>query len=192
MKDAKNLSAWVEAGYDLFAHEGIEGLQVERLARILALNKSGFYHYFGDLEGYFEQLVNLHVKKIDLYFEAVQKAKSIDPDYLHILVDFKIPTLFHKMLEQLNNNARVMKIVEQLDRKEDVVMSGMWTRYLGVEDNPALANRYLAIIRDMFYARVNFKNYTFPYLQNLFAESRAVMNELADRKNELEAGESSY
>jgi AcrR family transcriptional regulator len=52
MEKAKNSSAWTEVGYALFAEEGLDGIQVERLARILKLNKSGFYHYFRDLDGY--------------------------------------------------------------------------------------------------------------------------------------------
>ena len=64
MEKAKNSSVWTEVGYNLFAEEGIEGIQVERLARILQLNKSGFYHYFGDIDGYCEELINLHKKKL--------------------------------------------------------------------------------------------------------------------------------
>ena len=52
MEKHKNSSVWTEEGYRLFAKEGLDGIQVERLARILSLNKSGFYHYFGDLEGF--------------------------------------------------------------------------------------------------------------------------------------------
>ena len=90
MEKAKNSSIWTEAGYDLFAEEGIEGIQVERLARILNLNKSGFYHYFGDLDGYCDELIKLHERKADLYLADLAKVKSIDPDYLMVLVKHKI------------------------------------------------------------------------------------------------------
>jgi hypothetical protein len=42
----KTIQGWLDVGYKIFAHEGPEGIQVERLARILGVNKSGFYHFF--------------------------------------------------------------------------------------------------------------------------------------------------
>jgi len=53
---------WIESGYNQFASEGLEGIQVERLARITGLNKSGFYHYFGDRETYLEKLMAHHLQ----------------------------------------------------------------------------------------------------------------------------------
>ena len=63
MEKHKNSSVWTEEGYCLFAKEGLHGIQVERLARILGLNKSEFYHYFGDIEGFCYALVLLHKKR---------------------------------------------------------------------------------------------------------------------------------
>jgi AcrR family transcriptional regulator len=60
MEKVKNSLLWTEEGYNIFAKEGLDAIQVERLARILHLNKSGFYHYFGDLEGYCVELIKMH------------------------------------------------------------------------------------------------------------------------------------
>ena len=98
MEKAKNLSVWTEVGYNLFAEEGLDGIQVERLARILQLNKSGFYHYFGDLDGYCEELIKVHKRKTDLYLEDVATVKSIDPDFLMLLVKYKVPVMFQLQL----------------------------------------------------------------------------------------------
>ncbi len=38
---------WIKAGYALLATDEIDGINIERLARALNVNKSGFYHYFG-------------------------------------------------------------------------------------------------------------------------------------------------
>jgi AcrR family transcriptional regulator len=46
------INTWIKAGYKLLGTEGMDGIKVERLARILDLNKSGFYHYFGTMEFY--------------------------------------------------------------------------------------------------------------------------------------------
>ena len=80
---------WTEEGYCLFAKEGLYGIQVERLARILSLNKSGFYHYFGDLEGFCSALVQLHKKKVGEFLQEVAVTKKLDPDYLHLLIKYR-------------------------------------------------------------------------------------------------------
>jgi AcrR family transcriptional regulator len=51
---------WIENGYALFAQDGLDGIQVERLAKMVSLNKSGFYHYFGDRESFLEELMKHH------------------------------------------------------------------------------------------------------------------------------------
>ena len=191
MEKAKNSSIWTEAGYDLFAEEGIAGIQVERLARILNLNKSGFYHYFGDLDGYCEELIKLHKRKADLYLADVANVKSIDPDYLLVLVQHKIPCLFHLQLIRSKNNLLFYKTAEQIDQQEDVLVGELWSEYLGIQDHPALAIRYFNIVRDMLYARISSKNFDYHTLHTLMAEAKAVMQQMTDVK-ELETGESVF
>ena len=191
MEKAKNSSIWTEAGYDLFAEEGIEGIQVERLARILNLNKSGFYHYFGDLDGYCEELIKLHKRKADVYLADVANVKSIDPDYLMVLVQHKVPCMFHLQLIRSTGNLLFYKTAEQIDQQEDVLVGEMWSDYLGIHDHPMLAIRYFNIVRDMLYARVSFKNFDYHLLRKLVAEAKAVMQQMIDAK-ELETDESVF
>src|SRR5688572_17997856 len=191
MEKAKNSSIWTEAGYDLFAAEGIEGIQVERLARILNLNKSGFYHYFGDLVGYCEELIELHKRKADLFLADVAKVKSIDPDYLMVLVHHKNPCMFHLQLIRSKNNPLFYKTAEQIDQQEEVLVGELWSEYLGIQDHPTLAMRYFNIVRDMLYARINFRNFDYHTLHKLIGEAKAVMQQMTDAK-ELETGESVF
>jgi AcrR family transcriptional regulator len=59
MKKTNFRDSWLSSGYELFAQEGPDGIQVERLARILNLNKSDFYHYFGEIENFLLELMIL-------------------------------------------------------------------------------------------------------------------------------------
>jgi len=182
MEKARNSSAWTDAGYDLFAEEGLEGLQVERLARILQLNKSGFYHYFGDLEVYLEELLKLHQHHVHLYLDRVREIKTIDPEYLLVLIEFKVPTLFQMQLDRIKDNPSIRKVSDWVDRNEDIVMKQVWCQYLGVEGNTDLAMRYFNMFRSMFYERITYKNYALPFVTGLFAEAKDVMNQLSNQK----------
>ena len=99
MEKQKNSSVWTEEGYRLFAKEGLYGIQVERLARILSLNKSGFYHYFGDIEGFCSALVELHKKKVGEFLQEVAVTKKLDPDYLHLLLKYREMVTFQVQLD---------------------------------------------------------------------------------------------
>jgi len=78
------------------------------------------------------------------------------------------------------------KIATRIDEEENEIIAHLWSRYLGVEDNPELAIRYLDIIRATFYGRMNFKNFDFQFLQGLLAESREVINKLSEQKSNSE------
>ena len=187
MEKQKNSAAWTEAGYDLFAREGLDGIQIERLARILQLNKSGFYHYFGDLDGYCEELIELHKRKADVFLEDVAKVKSIDPDYLTVLVQHKTPCMFHLQLIRSKDNPLFYKTAEKIDEQEDLLIGELWSAYLGIHD-PNLAVRYFTIVRDMLYARISFRNFDYHALSNLMAEAKTVMQQITEN-NAMEADE---
>lgn len=87
---------WVETGYVLFAESGPEGIQVEKMARILKANKSGFYHYFGDKEIYFSDLAEYHDQMGKNFAKEVEKLNSFEPGYIDLLLKYKIQ-LFAQM-----------------------------------------------------------------------------------------------
>ena len=180
MEKSKNSSVWTEAGYEIFAAEGMDGIQVERLARILGLNKSGFYHYFGDLDGYYEQLIKLHKHKADFYLADVATIKTIDPDYFNVIVKHRLPVLFHLQLIRRRDKPQFYTVAEKIDQEEDILIGELWSDYLGFRD-PSLAMRYFAIVRDMLYARLSLKNLNYPHLCDLMTEAKAVMQQITKK-----------
>lgn len=178
MKKDSNSSVWAEEGYTLFAKEGIEGVQIERLARILKLNKSGFYHYFGDLNGFCEQLLILHEKKAECYLADAREVTTIDPGYLQLIIDYKIPIMFQIQLIRNKNIQAFKRVAETIDQKEDVVLQDLWTDYIGFHDNPDLAIRYFNIVRDMLYTRLNLQNINYPFLHSMMNEARELMQQI--------------
>src|SRR5688500_2049134 len=87
---SKNSAKWIETGYNLFAIEGPEGVHIEKIARILGANKSSFYHFFGTLEIFFDELILHHYDKIDLALKDCKNARSLDPEYLDQVVQHKV------------------------------------------------------------------------------------------------------
>jgi len=181
MEKAKTSLLWTEAGYELFAVEGLEGIQVERLARILQLNKSGFYHYFADLEGFCEELVQLHQRKIDLLLSEVRKIKQLDPDYLMLLVKHTSTVLFQVQITRNKEQYSFYETSQEIERRVNEVVSHLWVDYLGSNVNPEYIMRYYDFVRDTFYTRVSVLNFNFQFLHNLITDAKVLIDQVNER-----------
>jgi AcrR family transcriptional regulator len=183
MEKSNNASAWTEAGYLLFARNGIEGIQVERLARIVGRNKSGFYHYFGDQEGYISQLLSLHKKKASQFLADIRHVRNIDPDYLHAVVNHKVPVLFQLQLIRTKNPEFAI-VVEEIDSQESEILQDVWMDYIGFSDNAELALRYLNVVRDMFYARIGYAM-DYVFMHGLMTEAKSLIKQFMAAKTSV-------
>ena len=188
MEKQKNSVGWTEAGYNLFAREGLDGIQVERLARILKLNKSGFYHYFGDLEGFCLELLEFHKKKVGDFVEEVYGMKNLDPDYLHLVISHAETVMFQVQLIRNTNNHFLYSASEMVDGKVQAAIRELWCDYLDVPSDTDLGMRYYAIVRDMFYTRISFQNLNYTFLHNLVTEAKSILDEISDRRPVEAAG----
>jgi AcrR family transcriptional regulator len=182
LENIKKAAAWTEQGYILFSQGGMDGIHIEKLARMLNLNKSGFYHYFGDVEGFYSELITLHNKYADLYFAEMRDVTLLDPDYLNLVLKYKIFIMFHVQLLRRKDKPEFIDAAEEIDRRESGLISGLWSQYIGLTDNPALALRYFDVVRDAFYARIKFENFNYEYLHNLLTETKMLMHDIAESK----------
>ena len=173
---------WTEEGYHLFAREGLEGLQIERLARILQLNKSGFYHYFGDLEGYCMELTKLHHQKVKAFLEDIRHLKTLDPDYLLLLIEHTTTVMFQVQLTRTKDRYSFYNTSELIDLKVNAAVEQLWNDFLGHRHNADLAIRYYHIVRDMFYTRVSFQNFTYAFLHDLVTDAKVLIDQVTQRR----------
>jgi AcrR family transcriptional regulator len=188
MEKHKNSAGWTEAGYNLFAREGLDGIQVERLARILQLNKSGFYHYFGDLEGFCMELLELHKKKVDDFVDEVYGIKRLDPEYLHLVISHAQTVMFQVQLVRNTNNHFLHAASEMVDWKVQSAIRELWCDYLNIPSDTSLGIRYYAIVRDMFYTRISFQNLNYTFLHKMVTDAKSIMDEISDLKPVETAG----
>jgi AcrR family transcriptional regulator len=183
-KMAKENSAtkWLKTAYMLFAHEGPEGIQIERIARILGLNKSGFYHYFGTLEIFYDLLIQHHYNLTDLVVKDGQDAKNLDPDYLNIIVKHKVTFMFQMQLSRQRANQFFYTACSNVNQKIDKSIIRVWNEYLGLTTNNTLSLLFLGFVRDSFFARVSFKNFDYSFLHGMATEAKAIVTEMQDEK----------
>ncbi len=173
-----NSPIWIKAGYDLFAQEGHEGLQVERLARILGLNKSGFYHYFGNHDIYFEYLVQHHHEQVDRLVRDIGTIQRFDPDYLEVMLHHRDTVMATMQLVRNRHIKLFEKAFTETNHKIDQALLPIWSLYLGIPHQPELAQRYQAMVRDVFYSRVKPELMNYEFLHDLYSEAKSLVEEI--------------
>ncbi len=174
MNNSKGYKAWIDAGYDLFAQEGYDGIQVERLARIIDMNKSGFYHYFGNRETYFKHLMQHHLNNADLLVEAIQSIHSFEPDYIKFLISFSTPILVQKQLLRENHHPLFATTFIEGNKTVDPTIIPLWANFIGMGEDPVLASRFFEFFRDMFFVRVNKHNLNYEFIHALCMEAKDI------------------
>lgn len=174
--------SWIEAGYDLFSREGQDGIQVERLARVLSLNKSGFYHYFGDRETYFEHLMRQHLKACESFTKEAAELTTFDPGFVQLMVNHKPLVLFNLQLVRGRHEVLFAQTYDQLYARIERVVLPLWTLFLDVGDHSDLARRYYDIVRDMMYSRMDNDNFTYEFFHGIISDAKTVFDDIRGTK----------
>lgn len=171
---SKAYNTWIKVGYELFAQEGPEGIQIERLARILDLNKSGFYHYFGNHNTYFQHLMEHHLLEADSLVEKLQSIRNFIPECMQLLADSSIPILVQKQLQRACHISLFAKTYEKVNNRVDPVLLLLWMDFIEMPDNPTLALQYLEFVRDTFYSRVTPGTLSFEFIFDVCMQAKEV------------------
>ncbi len=169
---------WIDLGYELFSEEGSEGLQVERLARILGLNKSGFYHYFGTMENYILVLLERNQQNIDLFCKGITKLEDFESGYVQLMIDHKNIVLFHIQLSRHRFKKIYYDEFLKSNKKIESFLMPLWANYVGINNNRALAESLYFQVRDIFITRVTPKNLDLDFLIELINEFKNVISKI--------------
>lgn len=96
---------WLEAGYRHFAELGPELLSINKLSKELNSSRASFYHYFGDLDVFIDELLAMHWKIVlDFNQQGKSKCKQLFPDLYSQLAKYPVPLKFNIQLFRHRNS----------------------------------------------------------------------------------------
>ncbi|WP_113922580.1 TetR/AcrR family transcriptional regulator [Cognataquiflexum aquatile] len=188
MSKINSIHTWIEAGYSQFAAEGLEGLQVERLARITGLNKSGYYHYFGDKETFLEKLMDYHLLEVSSMPEDFRKIQKFDPEFMEVLIKHTPKLMFHNQLVRNRHEEFLEIIYQEVNKMIDPIVSEVFGEFIGLKDNYEFSSRYYHQVRDTFYSQITLKRMNYPFLRNFIYEAKDMIQralELGSEKKKV-------
>jgi AcrR family transcriptional regulator len=90
---------WIENGYEHFALCGPDNLSINKLSKAIGFSRASFYHHFGDIDVFIEDLLSHHWQ-IALQFNKLGKENctKLFPDLYDILEQNPIPLQFSLQL----------------------------------------------------------------------------------------------
>lgn len=172
----KTIQGWLDVGYKIFAYEGPEGIQVERLARILGVNKSSFYHFFVDKDIFMSELIKLHLQHAQRYIAEIKKLDNFDPEFIGLLVAEKEIILFHRQLNKNADNVIFRKTFLEINAVVDSEILRLWAKEIQLP--PDLAFKLFDLVRDTFYSRISPKNYSATTVRQIVDEVKLFLSHL--------------
>lgn len=166
---------WIDAGYSQFAAEGLEGLQVERLARITGLNKSGYYHYFGDRDTFLEKLLEHHQTMATIFAEDLKKIQQFDPEFMEVLIKHTPKLMFHNQLVRNRHDKFLDKKYHQVNNIVDPIVSKLFGGFIGLNGNVEFSSKYYYQVRDTFYSQITLERLNYTFLRGFIYEAKEVI-----------------
>jgi len=90
---------WLKQGYEDFAIYGPDKLSINNIAKSIGASRSNFYHYFGEMEIFIDELLARHWEVCMQYErEGKDKCKVLVPDLYRLLASYPIPLRFSLQL----------------------------------------------------------------------------------------------
>ena len=98
---------WIEKGYEQFALYGPENFSVNLLSKSIGFSRASFYHHFGDIELFLDELLSKHWIMAEA-FNSMSKEKCLKlfPDLYQLLEQIPIPLKFNMQLFHHRNHPR--------------------------------------------------------------------------------------
>jgi len=94
-----SISKWIEKGYIHFALYGPENLSINRLSKEIGSARASFYHYFGDIDIFIEELLDMHLQICQQFnVRGARECKKLFPDLYLLLEQYPIPLQFSRQL----------------------------------------------------------------------------------------------
>ncbi len=90
---------WIEKGYEHFALYGPENLSINKISKDVGSSRASFYHHFGDVEIFIDELLTRHWHIIEAFNElGKEEFKVLIPDLYDALGEYTIPLQFNLQL----------------------------------------------------------------------------------------------
>ena len=98
-RPANSRHKWIEAGYEHFALYGPEKISINPISKEIGASRASFYHFFSDLENFFDALLESHFELVHAFIQEGQsKCKKLFPDVYQLFSEYSLGLKFNRQL----------------------------------------------------------------------------------------------
>lgn len=169
---------WIRAGYEILSTEGINGIKIERLARNMRLNKSGFYYYFGGMKSYMKSLLEHHIHTAGEVAKGISACENIDPDLLLLVIKHKTFFLVESELVLKSKSQHDIHISSESAKIINQQLLQLWQKKSASPAETQVALAYLDIACRFFYSYIHAENINYEFLHTLVTETRNILHKV--------------
>ena len=146
-----NKEKWIKTGYELFGEIGALALNVEKLSNLVGLNRSSFYHYFGDMEVFESALLWHHVERFKHFGLLMKDYTEFEQLFGEEIMQHKAELAFQRTLLINQSVARYKACSEDSRQYTEAKTYELWTAYNKSERDTKEAKDLFRAIRDFYY-----------------------------------------
>ena len=162
----------------MISEHGFSNVKVESIARSVGNNKSSFYHYFGDWEGYEEALLAYHLELAEGFANRINECETIIPDMVNVFLDYKKDIFFHKQLRINRTKPHFKKCFETVFTIFEDAILDKWSSFLNLQNQSFLASKILVLLSENFLLKITFENYNSEWLYNYLFEVAQLVEDI--------------
>ncbi len=174
----KKKQAWIEKGYTLVAEKGFKSLSINVICRMMDKSKSSFYHYFGDLEMFEEDLVKYHLERAHGFAASIDNCHRADPNFIAVLLDHKLDIFFYKAF-RMQGRGPIFDHYHQkiFDLYEGAILE-KWAVHFDLENKMMLLAQFNKFLSEHFILSISFDNYTHDWVKNYLKEVSELVRQM--------------
>lgn len=172
MKNSGLKQIWVEKGYEHFALFGPENLSVNKLSKEIGTSRASFYHHFGDIDVFIEDLLDMHWQ-IHQQFCSVGalECKKYLPDVYLLLEQYPIPLQFSKQLFlHRNNPAFNLLFIKTYNASAEAFILKLFSKQFNLHFNDEDTYNLWLTVGESWYSRLDANKLSAASMQQLAEE----------------------
>jgi AcrR family transcriptional regulator len=167
--------------YQLVSEKGFNNVNIETIARLMNKNKSSFYHYFGDWEGFENALLEYHLVLAKQFAIEANSLQGIMPDLVNLFIEHKTDIFFHKQLRINRAKPHFKKCFETVYKMFENAILDKWIAFLKMEEHSFLAEKFLLLLSDNFLLQITPQNYNHTWINNYIQEVAKLLIDINSR-----------
>lgn len=183
MSDTENnRQLWIEKGYEHFALYGPKNLSINKLSKNIGLSRASFYHHFGDLDFFTENLLAKHWDIIEIFnSEGKKKCNQLLPDLYNLLSHYPIPLKFclHLFHNRSNPHFNLLYIKSYEATAKSFALK-LFAKHLGLTKPDTEIYHLWLMLGEAWYSRLSPEDFTPKTLQKHAEEILKTLSVLID------------